>query len=301
MGGKTPEHEISLLTGKGVVKNLDRKKYQVLPIIIPKRGAGWEKFISQIKTKKPDVVFIAMHGPFGEDGTVQGLLELIGVPYAGAGVLASAIGMDKTMFRKVMAQARILSPRYLVLEKKDSLDSVWRKLKLPVVVKPTNQGSSVGVSIVRQKNQLSFALKKAFAYGSRVMVEEFIKGTEISCGVLGNESPKALPVVEIIPRKEFFDYEAKYQADKCEEIVPARLPTQLTKKVQNLAVKVFQVIDCRGFGRVDMIIKQNQPYVLEINTIPGLTPNSLLPKEAQAAGISYSQLLDKLIKLALEK
>lgn len=299
MGGKTPEYEVSLSTGREVVKNLDKKKYQVLPIIIPKRGAGWEKFISQIKTKKPDVVFIAMHGPFGEDGTVQGLLELTGIPYTGAGVLASAIGMDKPMFRKVMAQAKILSPQYLVLEKKDSPSFVWQKFKLPVVVKPTNQGSSVGVSIVRKKNKLTSALKKAFAYGPRVMIEEFIEGTEVSCGVLDNESPKALPVIEIVPKKEFFDYEAKYQADKCEEIVPARILPELTKKVQKLAVKVFQAIDCRGFGRIDMIIKQGKPYVLEINTIPGLTPNSLLPKEAKAAGISYPQLLDRLIKLAL--
>lgn len=302
MGGKTPEHEISLITGQEVAKNLDKRKYTVFPFVIPRQGIDWQKkFFSALEIPLPTVVFIAMHGPFGEDGTIQGMMELIGLPYTGAGVLASALGMDKIMFRKVMKQKGILVPPYLVFNSHDSQEKILRKSKFPLVVKPSNQGSSVGVSIVHQKSELKKALKKAFDFSDNLLIEKYLLGTEVSCGVLGNRKPVALPVIEICPKNEFFDYEAKYQADKCEEIVPARISKKLTHQVQDLAVRVFQAIDCRGFGRVDMIIRQGKPYVLEINTIPGLTPNSLFPKEAASAGISYSQLLDRLIELALEK
>lgn len=297
MGGKTPEHEVSLATGREVVRRLDKNKYEIFPLVIPRDG----RLPFDLIKKKPDVVFIAMHGPFGEDGTVQGMLELAGIPYTGAGVLGSALGMDKPMFRKVARQAGIPTPEYLVLNQRESKNKIWRKFKLPVVVKPSAQGSSVGVTIVRRKKDLNKALKKAFSFGPRVIVDEYFSGLEVTCGVLGNEKPIALPVVEIVPKKEFFDYEAKYDAAKCDEIVPARISKNLTKQVQDLAIRVFKAIDCRGFGRVDMIISKGKPHVLEINTIPGLTPVSLFPKEAAAAGISYSELLDRLIELALEK
>lgn len=328
MGGKTPEHEVSLASGREVVKNLDKRKYEVLPVVISKDGQKWElKSPEQILlyspgwstkeskrelvaggellklesvSQKADVVFIAIHGPYGEDGTVQGMLELAGIPYIGAGVLASALGMDKPMFRKIMERERILVPKYMVLGEKDRPVDVWKNFKLPVVVKPSSQGSSVGVTLVRKKSDLQKALDLAFQYGPDVIVEEYLKGIEVTCGVLGNKKPFALPLVEIVPKKEFFDYEAKYFNGKCEEIVPARISAKLTEKVQKISVKVYKAINCRGFGRVDLIIRQGKPYVLEINTIPGLTPNSLLPKEAAAAGISYPKLLDKLIELALE-
>lgn len=334
MGGKSPEHEVSLVTGREVVRYLDKRKYKVLPVVISRDGQRWQlKSIQQILRHSPagveetdhkkrltggearlpkgrslpfslkgnpDVLFIAMHGPFGEDGTIQGMLELAGIPYTGAGVLASSLGMDKIMFKKIMEREKIGIGKYLILSKKDKESKIFRNFKLPIVIKPADQGSSVGVSLVKKKRNLKMALKKAFRYSPKIIIEKYLPGTEVSCGVLGNEKPVALPVIEIIPQKDFFDYEAKYDETKCEEIVPARISKKLTKQVQDLAVRVFQAIDCRGFGRVDMIISGNKPYVLEINTIPGLTPVSLFPKEAVAAGISYRGLLDKIIELALE-
>jgi D-alanine-D-alanine ligase len=334
MGGKSPEHEVSLVTGREVVRHLDKRKYQVLPVVISRDGERWQlQSAQQILLHSPagvektnhkkkikggkallprgrsfplrlgerqDVVFIAMHGPFGEDGTVQGMLELAGIPYTGAGVLASSLGMNKIMFKKVMEKEGIPIPDYLVFEEKDSQKKILKKFKFPLVVKPGDQGSSVGVSLVHDKKELGPALKLAFEYSQKILIEKYIKGTEVSCGVLGNEEPQALPVIEIIPKREFFDYQAKYDETQCDEIVPARISKKLTKRVQGLAIQVFQAIDCQGFGRVDMIISRGKPYVLEINTIPGLTPVSLLPKEAAAAGLSYSQLLDRIIELALE-
>lgn len=337
MGGKTPEHDVSLVTGRGVVQNLDKRKYEVWPVVISPGGEKWQlkpfeefllqspivvgKSISQkkirdykkslalgkspllpqVRLEKPDVVFIAMHGPFGEDGTIQGMLELAGVPYTGAGVLASALGMDKIMFRKVMAFERIPMSDYLVFGPRNKKAEILRKFKFPLVVKPSDQGSSVGVSIVHKKSKLNEALKKAFSYSREILIEEYLSGLEVTCGLLGNDKPMPLPLVEICPKNEFFDYEAKYTPGRCEEICPARISKKLTKEVQNLAVRVYKAIGCRGFGRVDFIISRGQPYVLEINTIPGLTPTSLLPQEAAAAGISYPRLLDRVIELALEK
>lgn len=336
MGGKSPEHEVSLVTGREVVRHLNKRKYKVLPVVISRDGERWQLTSTQqillhsparvektdhrkrikggealvpggrqlpleLTGEKPNVVFIAMHGPYGEDGTIQGMLELAGIPYTGAGVLASALGMNKIMFRKVMEKENIPTPNYIIFTKDEKKANILKKFKFPFVVKPSDQGSSVGVSIVHNKKELKPALEKAFTYSNKLLIEEYIEGTEVSCGVLGNENPVALPVIEICPKKEFFDYEAKYDETKCEEIVPARISKRLTKQVQDLAIRVFQAIDCRGFGRVDILIRKDKPYVLEINTIPGLTPVSLFPKEAAAAGISYSKLLDRIIELALEQ
>lgn len=335
MGGKSPEHEVSLVTGREVVRHLDKRRYQVLPVVISRDGERWQlkspaqillhspagvekadrkkrikggkallprgkRLPLQIPAQAPEVVFIAMHGPFGEDGTVQGMLELAGIPYTGAGVMASSVGMNKIIFKKIMEQENIPMGDYLVLGKKDKKSKIQKKFRFPFVVKPSDQGSSVGISLVRSQKELDQALKLAFSYSPKIIIEKYLKGIEISCGVLGNEDPIALPVIEILPKREFFDYKAKYDETQRDEIVPARISKRLTKKVQGLAIKVFQAIDCQGFGRVDMIISKGKPYVLEINTIPGLTPMSLFPKEAAAAGINYSQLLDRIIKLALE-
>lgn len=336
MGGKSPEHGVSLVTGREVVRHLDKRKYEILPVVISRDGERWQlkspqqillhspagvektdhkkrikdgkallpggkRLPLKLTPERPNVVFITMHGPFGEDGTIQGMLELAGLPYTGAGVLASALGMDKIMFRKIMEKEKIPVPDYIVFTKSEKKTRILKKFKFPFVAKPFDQGSSVGVSIVHHKKELGPALKKAFEYSHKLLIDEYLKGIEVSCGVLGNENPIVLPVIEICPKREFFDYEAKYDETKREEIVPARISKKLTKKVQDLAIRVFQAIDCRGFGRVDMIIRRGKPYVLEINTIPGLTPVSLFPKEAAAAGISYSQLLDRIIELALEE
>lgn len=292
MGGKSPEHDVSLLSGRQVIDNLDKNKYEASSFVIPKSG----KFdFDLFKNLTVDIVFLAMHGPFGEDGTIQGLLEIAGLPYTGAGVLASAIGMDKPVFKKLMEQAKIPIPPYLIFKKKDDTGKILKKFKYPFVVKPSNQGSSVGVSIVKDKDNLFSALNTVFKFTNTAVIEEYIKGIEITCGILGNEELIALPVVEIIPKNEFFNYEAKYTEGMSDEIVPARISPPLTELVQETAKKVYRAVGCRGFGRIDMIIKDSQPYVLEINTIPGLTPASLLPKAAKAMGLSYSQLLDKII------
>ncbi|HLD91875.1 MAG TPA: D-alanine--D-alanine ligase [Patescibacteria group bacterium] len=334
MGGRSSEHEVSILSGQQVVKYLDKNKYEVLPIVISKVGKwqltsiknilslkntfalrGTDKEISLtvkkeiVETKSileagVDVVFIALHGPFGEDGTIQGMFELAGIPYTGAGVLTSALGMDKDYFRKIMKFSNLPIPKYVCLEKNDNL-----KLKVkilgdgPYFVKPVSAGSSVGCSFVKDKKGLAKAVKLAFEYDRRVLIDQYISGLEVTCGVVGNDKPIALPVIEIHPLKnKFFDYESKYTESGSEGIVPARISKLLTKKVQELAIKVYKAVGCRGFGRIDFILENNKkPIILEINTIPGLTPMSLLPKAAKAFGISYPILLDKIVKLSLEK
>lgn len=332
MGGKSPEHEISVIGGKNVVSALDDKRYDVLPVVISKDGKKWQltdkesllslvnpislkgtskdivlqkkkeiEKIYSIDNKIADIVFIVMHGPYGEDGTIQGMMELIGVPYTGSGVTASAIGMDKEMFRIVMKTMDILIPKYISLRKGENILS---KIKLlgdyPYFIKPNDQGSSVGSRIARNKKELLTAISDAFSFSDRVLVDEYIKGVELTCGVLGNDIPKSLPLVEIVPKGEFFDYDSKYTESGAEEIVPARISPKTTKKIQETAIKVYKSLGCKGFGRVDFILKGNKVYVLEINTIPGMTAMSLLPKEAKAAGISYSKLLSKIINYALE-
>lgn len=335
MGGKTPEYDVSIATGRQVVSGLDPQKFEILPVVISRDGQQWrqidkQQFLTEIsgKIKKEvsdkiqletkselvanesanvlqqrqvDVAFIAMHGPYGEDGTIQGLLEIAGIPYTGSGVLASALGMDKIMFRKIMAQEKIPMSKCLIFNEGNSEEKIWQFFtQPPLFVKPYNQGSSVGVSLIHDKSEMKKALELAFKYSRPVLVEEYLEGLEVQCGVLGNEKPYALPVIEIVPKNEFFDYEAKYQQGKSEEIVPARISVEATKQVQELALKVFQAVGARGFSRIDMILTKAGPKVLEINTIPGLTSASLLPKEAAAAGIAYPQLLEKIINYALE-
>jgi len=333
MGGRSPEYEISLVSGQEVSKNLNRDRYEVLPVVISRDGNNWKiastknllesgnpldlrKGSKEIEIKdsrnipsinnagkgnKNPIVFIAMHGPYGEDGTVQGLLELSNLKYTGSGVLASALGMDKIMFRKLLERERIPIPRYVVVRKNQQEVTFNEKIGgFPYFVKPSNQGSSVGNSIARNKKELLNSLKDAFRYSDSVLVDEYIKGKEITCANLGNTNPKALPLVEIVPKKgEFFDYKSKYYEDGADEIVPARISQKLTRKIQEISIKVHDILGCRGFSRVDFLIKDsNYPVVLEINTIPGLTPMSLFPKAAREAGISYSKLLEKIIEYA---
>lgn len=299
MGGKSSEYEVSISSGNEVIRQLDKAKYNIFPLVISKKGEGVEKIL---KTKA-DIIFIVMHGQFGEDGTVQGMLELAGIPYTGSKVLASAIGMDKEIFRKLMELEKLPIPKYITLYKGKKYSSFKKVLgKMPYFVKPVNGGSSVGASIAENPSGLKKSIGLAFKYDDRILVDEYIKGIEVTCGVIGNSNIVALPVVEIRPLKgKFFDYESKYTESGSEEIVPARISKILTKNVQDIALEVFKAVGCRGFARVDFILKNNKyPIILEINTIPGLTPMSLLPKAAKAAGISYPNLLDKVIKYALE-
>jgi D-alanine-D-alanine ligase len=252
--------------------------------------------------RRIDVAFIGLHGPYGEDGTLQGMLEILGIPYVGSGVLASALAMDKTMAGKMLAAEGIPVPRASVVEQGELDEEAMRRASaiIPAFVKPARQGSSIGMSLVTDPRELSPALEKAFEHDSRVLVEERLDGREITVGVIGNRRLTALPVVEIVTRHEFFDYRAKYDPDLTDEICPADLSSEETREVQELAIRAHRALDCRGYSRVDMIIaKDRGPVVLEVNTLPGMTVNSLLPKAARAAGIPFSELLDRLIRLAL--
>jgi D-alanine-D-alanine ligase len=297
MGGQSSEHDVSIASGKEIIKNLDKNKYLISPIVISKNGKGIEEIIKN----KPDIAFIALHGKYGEDGKIQGMLETLGIAYTGSGVFASAIGMDKIVFRKLMQIESIAVPEYVVLEK--GMLKVPKGFNPPYFVKPFDGGSSVGVSFVDSFSKLDKAVELAFKYSDKVIVEKYIKGLEVNCGVLGNEKPIALPVIEIHPLKaKFFDYKSKYSKGGSDEIVPAKISEELTKKVQDMAVKVYKSIGCLGYARVDFILENGvNPIVLEINTLPGMTSASLLPKEAKVMGITYSTLLDKIIKYAKEK
>jgi D-alanine-D-alanine ligase len=299
MGGKSSEYDVSIASGNEVVKQLDKKKYEVVPFRIPPSGRGLEKLLKI----KPDLAYMVLHGPFGEDGVVQGMLELFEIPYTGPGVLASAIGLDKNMFRKIMIADGIPVPKYMTFERGDNQDVILSKLgNPPYFVKPSDQGSSIGASVVRRNSDLKPSLELAFKYSRVALVDEYINGIELTCAVIGNENPVPLPVIDIKALKgDFFDYKSKYSKGGAEEIVPAKISVELTKKVQELSVRVYKAIGCRGVSRVDFMLKNDfEPIVLEINTSPGLTSASLLPKAAKAAGISYSTLLDKIIGYAKE-
>lgn len=295
MGGPSSEYDISILSGKNVVENLDKKSFEVVPIVIPKEAdSNWIKKLNGI-----DIVFIALHGPFGEDGTVQKQLDELNIPYTGSNANASLVGLDKLAFRKLMNSFNIKIPKYLQLKKGESTEEVSKVLgRPPYFVKPHNQGSSIGSSLVKNINSLSQTLDKAYEFSDIALVDEYINGTEVTCGILGNT---VLPLAEIIPKNDFFDFESKYSENGTKEIIPARLNNELTKKIQKIALLVYRSVGCRGFARVDFIIRDGtDPVVLEINTIPGLTSVSILPKQAQAVGISYDKLLTRIINLALD-
>lgn len=298
-GGKSGERDVSLKGAAEVARALNPKKYEV------KRfdpATDLAKLASEADTL--DVAFILLHGPFGEDGTVQGFLDLLSIPYQGAGVLGSAIAMDKNLAKILYRNAGLKVPEWYMAAEEDinNPDKILSHLGLPLVIKPARQGSSLGMSIARCREDIAEGLQKAFAIDSEVMVEEFITGREITGGVIGNAELTALPLVEIIPGEqyEFFDYEAKYQPGATTEVCPAELDEPLTVRAQNCALTAHRALQLRGYSRTDMIISNNDIYALETNTIPGMTPTSLLPQAAAAAGLDFSALLDRLIELALE-
>jgi len=295
-GGFSAERDISIKTGEMIVKNLDKDKYQVF-LFDPAQDLL--KLFKVISQKKIDVVFPALHGPLGEDGTIQGMLEVLKIPYVFSGVLASALAMDKDMTKKILKKEKIPTPKHFVFFKNNHIS--LKKIKFPCVIKPVVQGSSYGVSIVSGPGQLKKAIKKAFEFDSRVMIEDFIEGKEITAAVLGNKKIKAFPLIEIRPKiSSFFDYKAKYEIGGSEEICPAPISPQLTKRIQDLAARTHLALGCRGVTRTDFILHGSQPFVLEINTIPGMTRTSLVPQAAAKAGIGFPGLLDKLIELAME-
>jgi D-alanine-D-alanine ligase len=328
MGGSSAERKVSLSTGKQILQSLDKSKYSVyaldtlsgeafLPQVVLQE-AGVKQLTaggSEITTlggitqtgpgERPDVVFIALHGPGGEDGTVQGLLEVLGIPYTGSGVLASALAMDKAMSKRVLMAEGIKMPAGVVVRRSKPLSAqdlgIGSSLPLPVIVKPCRQGSTFGVTVVNNIDELDAALVAGFAYDDTVLVEQMVFGTEITVPILGNSELDVLPIVEIVPQSGFYDYEAKYTPGATDEIVPARISAALTAEANRIAVRCHEVLGCRGMSRTDMIVTaEGDIYTLEVNTIPGMTPTSLLPRAAEAAGIPFPVLLDRLIGYALE-
>jgi D-alanine-D-alanine ligase len=340
-GGKSAEHEVSLQSARNVANALDKNKYETVLIGINKAGA-WlapgvsERYLaltSAKSTKTPeksrevvmlapsgegiltrdsgevegkiDVVFPVLHGPFGEDGTVQGLLKLADVPFVGAGVLGSAVGMDKDVMKRLLRDAGIPIAKFLVIHshEKANFADAKKKLNLPMFVKPANLGSSIGVSKVRTEAEFKQAITAAFEYDTKVLVEEYIEGREIECSVLGNEEPVASLPGELVINTEFYSYEAKYlDPNAMVPQIPADLPKSTIKKIQDLAIAAFKTLCCEGMGRVDFFLaKDGRILVNEINTIPGFTNISMYPKMWEASGLPYSKLIDKLIELAIER
>ena len=299
-GGVSGEREVSLNGAKGVEKALDPGKYEVIrydpATDLPRIAADAPNI---------DVAFILLHGIHGEDGTMQGFLELLGIPYQGAGVLGSAMAMDKNL-AKIMYRLHGLPVANWEMASRDDVTDPGRlleTLQLPLVIKPVRQGSSIGMSIVREKETLPAALELAFEHDNEVMVEEFITGREITVGVIGNKELSALPLVEVIPdaKYEFFDYEAKYQPGATKEVCPAEVSEDITQKAQEYGLIAHKALQLRGYSRTDMIVTGNDICILETNTIPGMTPTSLLPQAAAQFGLNFPALLDKLIELALER
>ncbi len=299
-GGKSGEREVSLAGAKGVLAALDPVKYDVFqydPATDLARLAA--------DAPKLDVAFILLHGLFGEDGTMQGMLDLLGLPYQGAGVLGSAMAMDKDIAKKQYVTAGLPVAPYHMADPADieNPQTIADSLGFPLVVKPIRQGSSLGMSLVQNVEELQAGLELAFKYDSEVMVEQFVKGREITVGVLGNDELTPLPLVEIIPGEEFrfFDYTAKYTPGATTEICPAQVPDDVWKKAQEYGVKAHRALKLRGYSRTDMIFNEaGDLFVIETNTIPGMTPTSLLPQAAQEHGLEFSALLDRLLELALE-
>jgi D-alanine-D-alanine ligase len=299
-GGTSDEREVSLRGAAGVEQALDSGKYEVV-----RYDPATDLARIAADAARIDAAFLLLHGVNGEDGTIQGFLDLLGIPYQGAGVLGSALAMDKNLAKTLYKLHGLPVAPWVMAEPGDLEDTgrIVAEVGLPCVVKPVRQGSSIGMSIVRTVEQLPAALRLALRHDSEVMVEAYIKGRELTVGVIGNDQVEALPLIEIIPdaRYEFFDYEAKYQPGASKEICPAPVDDQVRQKAQAYAVAAHRSLQLRGYSRTDMILSGDELYLLETNTIPGMTPTSLLPQAAAEAGIPFAALLDRLIGLALEK
>lgn len=293
-GGRSPEREVSLKSGEAVERALKKAGYFTFSI-----DPAENEQMKSLSREKVEVVFIALHGLGGEDGTIQGWLETLNIPYTGSGILASALAMDKKSARKIWETENLKQPRYQILTKNSPLDP---ELPFPLIVKPGRSGSTLGVSLVREEKELQFALKEAFRYDDEyVLIEDYIQGREVTVGILDDPEPRALPVIEITPPGNLYDYETKYTEGRCRYVVPAPLSPANYLKVQEVALKAYKSLGCRDFGRVDMIWKEDEVYLLEVNTIPGMTDISLLPRAAKVEGIEFHQLVDRIIQAALRR
>lgn len=323
-GGQSAEHEVSIRSAKNIFEALDKDKYDPILVGIDKNG-NWHRshdfsfsgkqvvlvkneivdLADPEKREKIDIVFPVLHGPFGEDGTVQGLLELANVPFVGAGVLGSAVGMDKDVMKRLLRDGGLPIGKFLVFRRGEKLDfgEITKELGLPLFIKPANLGSSVGISKAHNEEEFLAGAEEAFKYDRKIIIEEFVKGREIEVAVLGNDGPMASIPGEIVVHDDFYAYETKYLDENGATLeIPAKLSDEEIKKAQELAIKVFKVLECEGLGRVDFFLKENgEFFVNEINTLPGFTSSSMYPKLWEYRGIRYNELIDKLIQLALEK
>ena len=347
-GGRSGEHEVSFCSASSIIKAIDKDKYTVVPIGITKEGRWISPQDSELALKsgkiegkntvillndsfskslvcidnnqkldkssaleKLDVIFPVLHGPYGEDGTVQGLLELANISYVGAGVAASAISMDKDFMRMVFQQKGLPILKWMTIKRKEWQENKEKILSLvqngfeyPLFVKPANLGSSVGITKVHKKEELEKAIDLASSYGRKILIERGLEEVrEIECGVLGNDEPRASVVGEVKPAGEFYDYDSKYTEEGTQLIIPADLPDRVSQEIQRIALSAFKAVDAAGMARVDFFVskKENKIYLNEINTIPGFTSSSMYPRLWEASGISYPELIDRLIQLALER
>jgi D-alanine-D-alanine ligase len=287
-GGFSNERDVSIVSGSAVLNVFKKLKVNVCGLDVDKDIA------EKIKKERIDIAYLALHGRFGEDGTIQGMLEILGVPYTGCGVFASAISMDKDISKKLFMYEDIFTPQWEILKKNKPLPKV---VKYPVVVKPVSQGSTIGVTIVKKASQFVEAVKKAFNYDKEIMLEQFLRGKEITVSVLYG---KALPIIEIVPKGEFYDFKSKYQKGCSKHIIPACMSDEAYRMAENFAEKIYKVFKCRAMCRVDMIVDDcNKVWVLENNTLPGMTSTSLFPDAAKAIGYDFESLILKILESAL--
>ena len=305
-GGRSGEHEISLRSAESVIAAMDSGRYEVRRILITKEGRWQPGPILPEPGANPgiDVVFPVLHGTFGEDGTIQGLLELAALPYVGAGVLASSVSMDKEVMKRLCMERGLPVTEYLVARRGQfRREDICGRMPYPLFVKPANLGSSVGISKVKACEDLSAALEIAAQYDRKILVERAIEGREFECSVMGNDEPMAAVPCEILPSREFYDYEDKYLLNQAQTVLPADLTEEQMREMRRLAVACYQAVECEGMARVDFLRETatGNLYINEINTVPGFTSISMFPKMWEAAGIPYPKLIDRLIELALER
>lgn len=337
-GGTSTEHEVSIVSGTSVIKNLNKEKYEIYPIYIDKAGE-WYEFEPDNKTykvgdeivgtkkieniwnylKTMDILFPVLHGLQGEDGTIQGMFELLKIPYVGTRVLGSSVCMDKVYSKIIFEKAKLNQAKYVYIRKfedkyiyvnedfseeildiQETVNKIMEKIDFPMFIKPSNSGSSVGISKAKNKNELINSIIEASKFDKKILIEENMNGREIECAVLGNEEPKASVLGEILPAEAFYSFSAKYQNSDSKTVEAPDLPEELTKKVRELAIKAYKAADCQGLSRVDFFVddKENKIYINEINTLPGFTEISMYPKLWEKTGLTYTELLDKLIELA---
>lgn len=330
-GGKSDEHEVSIMSARSVYKYIDKDKYKIYPIAVDKNG-NWlnlensKKIIQNTNIKEVpaldnavnkglanflaydyDVIFPLIHGPYGEDGKIQGFFELLDIPYVGANVLSSAVGMDKGVMKKLFDYNNLKQTEFLTIKKDnkdkwEKADKFLKKNGLPIFVKPANLGSSIGISKVVKENNLKSAIDIAFKYDEKIILEKFIKAREVECSVLGKDEIKASLPGEIIPSHDFYDYQSKYEDEKTKLIIPAELDKNIVEKIQAMAIRAFNIINGEGLARVDFFLTyDDEIFINEINTIPGFTKYSMYPKLWEASGLSYKNLIDDLIDIALDR